>query len=269
MELTLREIQLMALEIFKEVKSICDKHKIQYFVDSGTLLGALRHKGFIPWDDDIDIIFWRVDFERFVSVAKKELPSRYKLVLPGERDVFYDFIGKIINPAVSICPDTNETEYYGNYTNKPAVDLLVLDNASSNHIKQSCKIIVMKIIYGMAMAYRFSIDYKKYDIIERITIFLLSSLGKFFSYKTLYDWYQAVIQIDNNQISPICFGGLSTPPYLDRRIPSRCYQFGVSIQFENLEVYAPIGYDEVLTITYGDYHIPPEVEKRVPKHAIL
>lgn len=72
-DLGLRDAQLIMASILKDVKKICDKHNIRYFLDAGTLIGAVRHKGFIPWDDDIDIGMLREDYNEFLSVVKNEL----------------------------------------------------------------------------------------------------------------------------------------------------------------------------------------------------
>ena len=76
---TLRKVQLAQLEIGKEIKRVCDENGIKYFLDSGTLLGAIRHKGFIPWDDDMDMGMLREDYERFIEIAPKELKPEYFL----------------------------------------------------------------------------------------------------------------------------------------------------------------------------------------------
>lgn len=79
----LRECQLKQLSILEEIDHICRKHSIVYWLDGGTLLGAVRHGGFIPWDDDIDIAMTLDDLKRFVAVAPKELPETLRLQLPA------------------------------------------------------------------------------------------------------------------------------------------------------------------------------------------
>ena len=72
------------LKLLKEIDRICRKYKIKYALDSGTLLGAVRHKGFIPWDDDVDVVFTRANYEMFAKVARRELPEGMSLVEPDE-----------------------------------------------------------------------------------------------------------------------------------------------------------------------------------------
>ena len=73
----LRKLQLVQKEILDEVVRICNKYNFTYFLSSGTLLGAVRHKGFIPWDDDVDISMFREDYMKFVDVVRNELGDKY------------------------------------------------------------------------------------------------------------------------------------------------------------------------------------------------
>ena len=78
--LSLEEIKQVELDILKYLHELCEQHQIKYFIDFGTLLGAVRHKGFIPWDDDTDISLARDEFEKLYQVLKNENHPYYKLI---------------------------------------------------------------------------------------------------------------------------------------------------------------------------------------------
>ena len=82
MEYDLTRVHETNLKILKEIDRICRKYKIRYMLDAGTLLGAVRHKGFIPWDDDADVAFTRNNYEAFMKVVRRELPDTMELVMP-------------------------------------------------------------------------------------------------------------------------------------------------------------------------------------------
>ena len=76
----LKRVQETELEILKDFIDLCDRHDIDYFGVGGTAIGAVRHQGFIPWDDDIDIGFLRKDYDRFLALAKEELSDKYEVL---------------------------------------------------------------------------------------------------------------------------------------------------------------------------------------------
>jgi lipopolysaccharide cholinephosphotransferase len=92
---TLRKMQLMELGILKEVDRVCREHDIAYFLDSGSALGAARHDGFIPWDDDIDVGMMRADYERFLSVAPEALGEQYVLSEPMTNAIHSAMFAKV------------------------------------------------------------------------------------------------------------------------------------------------------------------------------
>ncbi len=94
-ERTLRRLQLVVLEILDAVSGVCEKHGIRWFLDSGTALGAVRHQGFIPWDDDVDVGMLREDYDRFLEVAAKELPDGYSLHTPENTPHYSPFFAKV------------------------------------------------------------------------------------------------------------------------------------------------------------------------------
>lgn len=83
------------LEIYKEVAKICDRHGLRYYATDGTALGAVRHNGFIPWDDDLDISMPRPDYEKFMAIANKELPSRLRFWNYEDEPGFIFLFGKV------------------------------------------------------------------------------------------------------------------------------------------------------------------------------
>ena len=89
----LRNVQLVQLEIAKEVKRICEQNNISYFMDGGTLLGAVRHKGFIPWDDDIDVCMPPADYQKFIKIFKND--NKYFLQTIETDKYFHTLFAKI------------------------------------------------------------------------------------------------------------------------------------------------------------------------------
>ena len=98
----LEKVHEANLKIMDEIDRICRKYKIKYLMDAGTLLGAVRHKGFIPWDDDIDIAFTRDNYRAFMKVAPRELPETMKFLDYRSFHKGKDFM--ILPPGSFICP---------------------------------------------------------------------------------------------------------------------------------------------------------------------
>lgn len=92
---TLRNMQLLELDILKDVDRVCREHGIVYWLDSGSALGAARHEGFIPWDDDIDIGMMREDYDRFISIAPEALGDRYVLSEPSSNKLHSAMFAKV------------------------------------------------------------------------------------------------------------------------------------------------------------------------------
>ena len=115
MQYDLTKVHEINLKILKEIDRICRKYKIKYMLDGGTLLGAVRHKGFIPWDDDADIAFTRNNYEAFLKVVKRELPDTMELLMPEEFQggkAFFDFTARVIYKNSRRHEDSPEVRYY-------------------------------------------------------------------------------------------------------------------------------------------------------------
>ena len=103
----LRKLQMVTLDIIKLFADICEKHNLKYFMVGGTMLGAIRHKGFIPWDDDVDMGMPRPDYERFMKIVHKELPEGYSFLNYKQNKEYKRYFSRIVNNNVKIYNNSN------------------------------------------------------------------------------------------------------------------------------------------------------------------
>ena len=131
----LTQVHRANLTILKEIDRICRKYKIRYMLDAGTLLGAVRHQGFIPWDDDADVAFTRPNYDAFMKVVRRELPEGMELLTPDcfrRGTDFYDFTARIIYRNSRTMQDSEEMDYYEGKLNHLWVDLFTIDRLPGN-----------------------------------------------------------------------------------------------------------------------------------------
>lgn len=247
----LRKMQLLELTILLEVKRICEKHKINYFLIGGTLIGAVRHKGFIPWDDDIDIAMPRDDYERFIQIAQQQLPS-YLVV-------HYYTINKYAPCTVLRIMNRNTTWVYkGSKKIKELyqgiiVDIEPLDGISSDFNAQKQLIKYVSLLLKLDIHWRYPISihaHLKQKLFYLISLFLRPFLGFFLFANKITALLK---KIDYEQSEYLIFGDSGT-------ISKRCYfDEYVYFDFEDIKIRCPSGYHEYLRKCYGDYlQIPPE-----------
>lgn len=174
------------------IDEICRKENIPYYISSGTLIGTVREHDFIPWDDDADIEMSREDYMRFRQAAQKHFPSNIRLIEPGDfAPYFYDMIPHIINMDVPLRKETDWEKAYRNYNNRASVDIFLYDSTSNSKFKQKAQNFRAKIIYGMLMSKRYSVDWSLHkSIFERLEIKVLMLFGKLFSLNKLIEMYE-------------------------------------------------------------------------------
>ena len=119
------------LKVLSEIAKICEKHDIFWAADYGSLIGAVRHGGYIPWDDDFDICMLRHDYNRFISAAKTELPDGFQLLNIEDEPEYENMLGRVVNwNAINIGPERLRNFYGCPYT--VGIDIFILDGVFPN-----------------------------------------------------------------------------------------------------------------------------------------
>ena len=126
--LSLEEYHALLFDMLKQVDAICKAEHLTYFLSGGTLLGAIRHKGFIPWDDDIDLMMPRPDYEIFLQKAEKRLPKRYTLAFPDRTENYSQPWIRIMDKYVAV----DDTGMQRTATGSLFVDIFPVDGLPSN-----------------------------------------------------------------------------------------------------------------------------------------
>ena len=253
----LSKIQKYLLELLKFVNEICLKHNINYSLDCGTLIGAVREKGFIEWDDDADIIFTRNEYEKFISILKNsKLPDFVGVYYPEEKSYFFDFNIRLYYKKERIRFDEDSINLYDGIYSYATLDLFVLDNIPEQKFLKRLYVLKQQIIFGLAMSKRHNVKYKKYGFVEKLAIFILRIFGKFFKIKTL-------CKLHNNQSkhylenTSLLYCTSWSPEFPGYQFEKELFNNYVYIKFEDLDLKITKEYDKVLKIEYGnDYMIP-------------
>lgn len=238
---TLRKLQLCSLEILKEVDALCQRHNIKYYLCSGTLLGAVRHGGFIPWDDDLDIEMSYWDYLKFLRVAKKELPENYKLHTHSTDSNYFPVFAKVRNEKTFISEWSKHDlhfKYRGIF-----IDILYTEKSLKLFILISRKLQIWLISLSKKEPYR---------LVKPICTFLYYLYNYF-----LYN----IFRIINIPFLPFCKRHLSMGHcFLKKRKDKNIYPL-TKIMFEGYEFNAPKNSDAYLRDIYGDYNEMPDFSK--------
>ncbi len=252
----LDELKNIELSIMKKVHLFCVEQNITYYLSYGTLLGAVRHKGFIPWDDDIDIQMTRPDYEKFLNLFPAYAKQNGLMVVNHTTKPYYGRnFSKIIDcDTVLIEPQYKTDDPIGVF-----VDIWPLDGLPDNKVKRyfydKRAVLLSKLILASSMKKDKSLSFFK-----RAAIFFAG----------MFNPHKLVLKLER----------MAKKYPVERSKFIKCYLAGsfifsrdeykekILLPFEDTEFFAPAEYDSILKKEYGNYMQLPPLEERVPHHII-
>ena len=253
----LRHLQLTILEIMRDVDALCKEHNIEYYLLGGSSIGAIRHKGFIPWDDDLDIVMSPDNYSKFISVCRQYL----------DKDKYYFQEGLVdwpLNFSKVRLKGTRLVEYEG-YADLPEnlgiyLDVFKLENSPSSILGQRWQYLLAKYFLCYQLSSR---TFDSASLKKKIMMFLSFPLRN----KTIRKWVQCSIERygnDSEYYGSFYFRTRFKTAFTKKTV------FGTPQfkPFEDMILPVQEDYDTYLTQMFGDYMTPPPPEKQVGLHLI-
>lgn len=254
-----KEIQQYSLDILIDVKRVCEENDIKFYLSEGTLLGAVRHNGFIPWDDDVDIMMFREDYEKFVKIAPKALNSKYILQHHTTTKNYWSYQAKVRFKGKCKFMQSKAghlTENIGPYIDVFPIDYLP-KIFSQEQYKQRRK----------QRKYRSMLFLKtKYSKPKTLRGYYRKFLSYFINYQALVDKMNAGAQRWNSGKHKYAINYGSYYNLQQQTIPVIAYGEPEYVDFEGQPMPIPAKWDFILTAIYGDYMALPPAKKRTPRH---
>ena len=263
--------------LLKEFDRVCAKYHLEYYLSCGSLIGAVRHGDFIPWDDDADVAMTRENYEKLKSHASEVWNGSEFTFLPYDKlgnSTFLDFLNRLVYQKETI--QTNifyrvKDRMRADVCDHQVLDIYVLDNASDDEKKHKMHCLKQKIIYGLAMGHRGKIDmslYKSVPPFVQRAVWWLSHIGKAIPLPLLFKIYERHCKRFYNKKTACYYESNGWINFFSHKIRKDLLLETCRLQIDDISVMAPKRYDDFLEDHgYHNYMSYPPAYDRKPKHS--
>ena len=269
------ELKQLELDILDYVARFCEEHEITYWLDFGTLIGAVRHKGYIPWDDDIDISMMSADYDKFIRLFTSEQTGKYELCCPENDSECGLLFGQVMNKKTllyehqKISRDPDPARFINKKHHAVKIDIFIYDNAPDDD-DELRKIFRKRDFYRRITDWRTKKRRPQGNLFRRTCAYAIRFLNKIifsplpvnYFLKKATKIFRKYESVRTKRVA--CFTSWQSVA-VDRHI----FDSFIDVDFEGRKYKAPSGYDELLRAHYGDYMQLPPVEERVAKHEFI
>ncbi len=251
---TLKHLQQVSKDILKYLIEICETNNLTYFMYGGSLIGAVRHQGFIPWDDDIDVIMFREDFEKLNKIFEKNIDEKYRFINVLNEETYFHTWGRLM------LKNTLFKEWWADqvdYTPNIYIDIFILDNIPSNKFKKfihrwECYFLNF---LSSCSHIKYENDSKIKQIIQQ-SIYYTIKILPISPYNIKKKCVKSFTQYQYENCDEVCdfpSSGIMPISFRSDWFPLK------KVKFEDIEVNIPNNYDKILKLEYGEYmELPPE-----------
>ena len=259
--ISLQKIHEIELELMDYVHRICEENNLKYYLVGGTLIGAIRHKGFIPWDDDMDIDMPREDYERFKEAVKKDPNPNYFFLNEDTKGNYYSS-GKMIDTRTILIEKEadNQAPNMGVY-----IDIFPIDGLPSNKKAMIRHYKAVRLYDKLKMQFSHDTISKTSNPVRLIYRAIIWGMARIIGLERIEKKEKKLLlKYGFNHSEKVCcfFGAYGLKEVIPRSfLGERCLS-----EFEGHQYYIPANYDAFLKKMYGDYMQLPPIEKRIARH---
>ena len=243
----MKRVWAVELDLLEKLQDVCERHGLRYYACGGTLLGAIRHKGYIPWDDDIDVVMFREDYEKLLQIAPTEFTEPYFFQTAFNDHKYSRGHAQLRNSNTTAILHTEK----GCYTFNQGIflDIFPMDAVPDDPAEQAAQ--RRRVNFWnrlLALSVQYPSNQYKNKIKDIVHVFASLVPYRWF-YRGMERACRKYNGKDTGRVAMISFD-----TFCDRWVfPRHCFEKALTVPFEHTQIVIPSGYDEMLTTAYNDY----------------